>query len=78
MRRITDFIINKRHFILSLFIILTIICGILSSKVKINHDIAEYLPDSSETRIGMDIMEKEFSGTETSTLNLYQIQKKMK
>ena len=70
MRRITDFIINKRHFILSLFIILTIICCILSSKVKINHDIAEYLPDSSETRIGMDIMEEEFSGTETSTLNL--------
>ena len=70
MRKITDFIINKRHFILVLFIILTVVCGVLSSKVKINHDIAEYLPDTSETRIGMDIMEEEFSGTETSTLNL--------
>ena len=70
MRKITDFIINKRHFILILFIILTIGCGILSKKVEIIYDIAEYLPSTSETRIGMDIMEEEFAGTETSTLNL--------
>ncbi len=70
MRKITDFIINKRHFILVLFIVLTIISAILSSNVKINHDIAKYMPDTSETRIGMDIMEEEFSDTETSTLNL--------
>ena len=70
MRKITDFIINKRYFILSLFIILTIISAILSQKVKINYDISKYLPDTSETRIGMDIMEKELSETETSTLNL--------
>ncbi len=70
MRKITDFIINKRHFILILFCVFTIIAAILSSKVKINYDIAEYLPDTSETRIGMNIMEEEFSETETSTLNL--------
>ena len=70
LRKITDFIINKRHFILILFIVLTIISAVLSSKVKINYDIAEYLPSTSETRIGMDIMEEEFSDTETSTLNL--------
>ncbi len=70
MKKITDFIINKRHFILVLFIILTIISAILSSKVKINHDISKYLPDTSETRIGMNIMENEFSEVETSTLNL--------
>ena len=70
MRKITDFIINKRHFILVIFIILTIISGLLASKVKINHDIAKYLPDTSSTRIGMDIMEEEFSENETSTLNL--------
>ena len=70
MRKITDFIINKRHFILFLFIILTVISAILSSKVKINYDIAKYLPSTSETRIGMDIMEAEFSETQTGTLNL--------
>ena len=70
MKRITDFIINKRHFILLLFITLTIVAGVLSSKVNINYDIAKYLPSTSKTRIGMDIMEEEFAGTETSTLNL--------
>ena len=49
MRKITDFIINKRHLILVLFIVLTIISAILSSKVKINHDISKYMPDTSET-----------------------------
>ena len=70
MKKITEFIIDKRHFILVLFIILTIICALLTKNVKINYDIAKYLPNDSETRIGMDIMEKEFSNTETSTLNI--------
>ncbi len=70
MRKLTNFIINKRHFILILFIIFTITAGIFSSKVKINSDIAKYLPDTSQTRIGMDIMEEEFSENQTSTLNL--------
>ena len=70
MRRITDFIVDKRYFILILFVILTIVSAIFSNKVKLNYDIAEYLPDTSETRKGMDIMEDEFAGTEMSTLNL--------
>ncbi len=70
MRRITDFIINKRYVILTLFVIFAIICAVLAQKVVINYDMAEYLPDTSETRIGMDIMQDEFAGTETSSLNL--------
>ena len=70
MKKFTDFIINKRYFILVLFIILTIVSGFFATKVKINHDISKYLPDTSETRIGMNIMEEEFSDSETSTLNL--------
>ena len=70
MRRITDFIINKRYLILGLFAVFAIICAILTQKVVVNYDIAEYLPSTSETRIGMDIMEEEFAGTETSSFNL--------
>ena len=69
MKKLTDFIIDKRYYILVVFIILTIICGVLSQRVKINYDIAKYLPSDSETRIGMDIMEDEFETT-TSTLNI--------
>ena len=70
MKKITDFIINKRYFILLIFIILAVYAGFLSTKVKTNYDIAKYLPATSETRIGMDIMEDEFAGTETSNFNL--------
>ena len=70
MRKFTDFIINKRHLILILFIILSIISVFLSKKVNINYEISEYLPSTSETRIGMDIMENEFKEIKSSSLNL--------
>lgn len=70
MKKFTDFIINKRHIILVLFIILSIISVILSKKVNINYDIAEYLPSTSETRIGMDIMERDFKEIKSSSLNV--------
>lgn len=70
MKKITDFIVNKRYLILITCIILAIMCGIVSLKVNVNYDITKYLPGTSETRIGMDIMEKEFAGVETSSFNL--------
>lgn len=70
MRKFTDFIINKRHIILVVFILLTIGSVFLAQKVNINYDIAEYLPRTSETRIGMDIMEQDFKEIKSSELNL--------
>ena len=70
MKKITDIIIDKRYIILILFIILCVISAIWSSKVNINYDIAEYLPSTSETRIGMDIMESKFKEIESSSLNV--------
>ena len=70
MKKITEFIIDKRYFILIIFILLTIGCALLSNKVVVNYDIAKYLPDTSKMRIGMNIMEDEFSDVETSNLNV--------
>lgn len=70
MKKFTDFIINKRHTILVLFIILSIISVILSKKVNINYEISKYLPSTSETRIGMDIMERDFKEIKSSSLNV--------
>ncbi len=66
MRKIADFVVEKRRFILTIFIIFSVIAVILRSHVNINYDIAKYLPSTSETRIGMDIMESEFEETESS------------
>lgn len=70
MRKVTDFIIDKRYGILFLFIIFSICSMFLMTKVNINHDIAKYLPKDSETRIGMDIMEKELKEIDSSSFNL--------
>lgn len=70
VKKITDFIVDKRYIVLAIFIILAVISTILSTKVNINYDIAEYLPDTSETRIGMNIMEEKFKETNTSELNI--------
>ena len=69
MKKVTDFIVDKRYLVLGFFLILTVVCGFLSNNVKINHDIAKYLPKTSEVRRGMDIMESEFE-SKTSTLNI--------
>lgn len=70
MKKITDFIVNKRYIILALFIIASIASVILSNKVNINYDMTKYLPSTSETRIGMDIMEGEFKEIKSSDLNI--------
>ena len=70
MRKVTDFIIEKRNYVLTIFIILSVVCLYLSTKVYINYDLTEYLPSTSETRIGMDIMNDEFPELDTSALNV--------
>ena len=70
MKKITDFIVDKRNIILILFIILTGICLYTSQYVSINSDITKYLPNTSETKIGKDIMDQEFEEQKSSTLNV--------
>lgn len=70
MKKIADFIVKNRIVILILFIILSFGSVILVNKVNINDDISKYLPSTSETRVGMDIMEKNFEEIKSSNLNV--------
>lgn len=70
MRKITDYIVEKRNIFLIIFVILSCSCLYFSSKVNINDDIMKYLPKDSETKIGYDIMNEEFSKEDTSVLNV--------
>ncbi len=70
MQKLTDFIVEKRYFILVIFLLLTGVSFYLSQKVVINHNIASYLPDNSETKIGNEIMEEEFPTLKSSDLNI--------
>ena len=53
---------NKmRKFIIpAIFVVVAIICVLLTPLVKINYNISDYLDDSSETKVSLNIMESEF------------------
>ena len=70
MRKITDFIVKGRYVFLLLFIVAAVFSIYLSTKVNINDDIMKYLPETSETKIGKDIMDEEFAEQDSSTLNV--------
>lgn len=57
--KLGDFIVNFRYLFLGLFVVLAVICTININNVKVNYDIASYLPDDTETKVGIDLM-KEF------------------
>lgn len=60
MVRIATFIVDKRKAFLILFVLAGIYCALSVSKVKVNDDLTAYLPDTTETRQGLTIMEDEF------------------
>ena len=68
MKKVTDFIVNRSKLVLIIFLFLSVFCFYLMHKVTINSDMSKYLPATSETKIGYDIMNDEFEPIESSTL----------
>lgn len=66
--KIGDFITNYRYFLLVLFLGLSVFCFININNVRINNSIVSYLPDDTETKQGLDIMDKEFESLSTIKL----------
>ncbi|MCQ2522240.1 MAG: MMPL family transporter [Lachnospiraceae bacterium] len=58
--KLANFVVNKRKAILILFIISCIASVFCKDLVKVNQDITKYLPDTSETHIGLTTMNEEF------------------
>lgn len=55
------------YFVFGIFLILTIVCSFLATKVNINRDIYSYMPENSETAQGLTIMKEEFDYGQTSS-----------
>lgn len=54
----------KAKIILTVFLVVTIIAGILITQVNVNYDLKEYLPDDSKSVAALEIYDEEFpSGT---------------
>lgn len=64
MKKIVKFLVEKRFIVMAAMLIIAVVCGIMSQKVKVNTDMTKYLPDNSSMKAGLDIMDKEFLATE--------------
>jgi len=61
MLKICAFIVDKRNLFFLAYIILAIFSAISRNWVEVENDLAFYLPATSETRIGLDLMEEQFT-----------------
>ena len=64
MKRLAGFIVDRRYFVTTVMLALTIVCAFLIPRVAVNTDMTKYLPDDSSMKIGLDKMEEDFPDTE--------------
>ena len=64
MRKAACWIVRQRRWILALTLILAAACGVLIPGVQVNSDMTKYLPEDSQMRAGMRLMEAEFPAEE--------------
>ncbi|MGN1179961.1 MAG: RND family transporter [Suilimivivens sp.] len=60
MEKLATFIVDKRNLFFLLYIFAIIFCIFSTGWVEVENDITTYLPDSTETRQGLTIMDNEF------------------
>ena len=61
MERVATVIVDKRNVFFLIFVAAAIFCAFSRNWVRICDDITAYLPDNTETRQGLDLMEREFT-----------------
>lgn len=60
IEKLATFIVDKRNLFFLLYIFALIFCAIATSWVKVEDDITTYLPDTTETRQGLTVMNDNF------------------
>ena len=66
MKKLTDFIVDHCFIVLFIVVLIAGASAFIAKNVKINHDIMEYMPESSETSQGLKVMDEEFKDVTTS------------
>lgn len=61
MIKLSTLIVDKRKGFYLIFILLIIFSVLSMNRVKVNNDLTTYLPDTTETRQGIDLMEQQFT-----------------
>ena len=68
MTKLARFIVDKRKAFYLIFLAAFLFCAASINKVEINNDITSYLPDDTETRRGLTLMDEEFVTLGTADL----------
>lgn len=61
MEKVAAFIVDRRNIIFFLFLTAAAFCAFSRNWVKVCDDLTQYLPASTETRLGVELMEREFT-----------------
>lgn len=61
MERIATFIVDKRSIFFFMFLVAALFCAVSRNWVEVCDDITRYLPPDTETRQGIDLMDREFT-----------------
>ena len=70
MKKAADLLVDKRRILLCFFLVLAAVSLPLAGKVRINYDLAAYLPEDSHMKQGMELMEGEFGQASASQLRV--------
>lgn len=68
MKRIAKFIVDKKNYIIILFVALIAFCVWGMGRVEVEYSITSYLPSATDTKRAIDIMDEEFTTFGTATL----------
>ena len=60
MERISAFIVDKRNIMFLAFFAAAVFCAFSRNWVQVNDSLTDYLPEDTETRQGLELMEQEF------------------
>ena len=60
MMKLATFIVDKRNLFFLIYIIALVFCIFSRNWVKVENDVTKYLPDSTETRQGLTVMNDQF------------------
>ena len=61
MEGISRVVVKRRKLIVLMTLLLTVISTICFFNVKINYNMTDYLPESANSTVALDLMEEEFS-----------------
>lgn len=68
MIKIANFIVDKRRYVIALYLVILIISALGMLHVNVNYDMSKYLPKESSTKMGMEKMSSEYGDLASITV----------